>query len=445
MSLYLGDNLVSGVLTPIEPTRNIGQIIPSTIPLSDAGLHLLDGTLLQYGSYKDFIDYIANIYDNYVDYYGWYDSTNSMSAITTSATPSIGDIIYTWDSSTQIYVDAGNRVDSVSSNTISSGSYTFIRNSTYDIASGIFCSESEWQTSVTNYATCDKYVYNSTNNTVRLPKKASNNRYCIYSATLLNGFLRVYSDGWCEQGGTLPTATSWANSTVYLNREFINEDYIVTMLVGAQYSTGNDDKSCINTKTTSSFNVTNFNNNGLGNWYACGYTSILNYEQKRVYEYVVIANSVKTEIEVDIDEIATDLNGKADVDGSNMVSSVKNFDGQWISSISTLSTATAVNSYEISLSNYLPNDNYNYEVLISAKANRSSSGTCVLDFGSDIINTNLDDNSMNLVGCSGGNMDGSASVIPVGLGRKILFKIGGNAASWTYINAIAYRRIGTNS
>jgi hypothetical protein len=35
------------------------------------------------------------------------------------------------------------------------------------------------------------------------------------------------------------------------------------------------------------------------------------------YYYIVVANSTKTEIQSDIDEIATDLNGKLDTDGSN--------------------------------------------------------------------------------------------------------------------------------
>jgi hypothetical protein len=41
----------------------------------------------------------------------------------------------------------------------------------------------------------------------------------------------------------------------------------------------------------------------------------------KVLYYIVVATSTKTDIEVDIDEIATDLNGKADVDLSNVPTS----------------------------------------------------------------------------------------------------------------------------
>lgn len=45
--------------------RNIGEIVTSTIPLTDAGLHLLDGALIDgSGGYADFVDYIADLYNN---------------------------------------------------------------------------------------------------------------------------------------------------------------------------------------------------------------------------------------------------------------------------------------------------------------------------------------------------------------------------------------------
>lgn len=46
-------------------SRNIGEIVASTIPLTDAGLHLLDGTQLSgSGIYSAFVDYIGNLYDS---------------------------------------------------------------------------------------------------------------------------------------------------------------------------------------------------------------------------------------------------------------------------------------------------------------------------------------------------------------------------------------------
>ena len=82
--------------------RNVGEIFPALLPVTDAGAHLLDGSLILGGGiYQGFVDYIANIISIYPD---------------------------------------------------------------------ISTTESAWQSSVSTYGSCGKFVYDSTNNTVRLPK-----------------------------------------------------------------------------------------------------------------------------------------------------------------------------------------------------------------------------------------------------------------------------------
>ena len=50
------------------PTHLIGEIVTSPIPLSDGGLHLLDGTLLSgSGAYSTFVEYMASLVSNYSD------------------------------------------------------------------------------------------------------------------------------------------------------------------------------------------------------------------------------------------------------------------------------------------------------------------------------------------------------------------------------------------
>ena len=70
MSLYLGDQLISGINTASQG-RVIGQIIQSTIPLNDAGLHLADGSTLNgEGVYKDFYEYMLNGNENAIKFRG---------------------------------------------------------------------------------------------------------------------------------------------------------------------------------------------------------------------------------------------------------------------------------------------------------------------------------------------------------------------------------------
>lgn len=238
MSLYLGNNLVSGVATPIEGARNIGQIIQSTVPLTDAGLHLLDGSLISgSGSYADFVTYMAGLVSSYSD---------------------------------------------------------------------CFCSEADWQTSVTNYGVCGKFVYDSVNNTVRLPKY-SNKIYTSGIAStapvLGNGMTLGLTDG--THNGSLGTGTVSAH--IYLGGATNYGDNVSTSGAGgAAFSSGakigittNGDKSGIIAQLS---NIT---------------ASIDGYY------YIVTVTSTKTEIEVDIDEIATDLNGKADTDFTNITNTAK--------------------------------------------------------------------------------------------------------------------------
>ena len=253
MSLYLGNNLISGVATPIEGARNIGQIVQSTIPLTDAGLHLLDGSLISgSGAYSDFVTYIAGLVSSYPD---------------------------------------------------------------------LFATESDWQTSVTTYGSCDKYVYDSVNNTVRLSKRTSEHGALIKSYSSGNSWYRIYQDGWCEQGGYIAYLTQ-QYAQYSLLQSYKDSNYSVY----ASYAGINGNTSSYSGRyvipakpyDNSKFLTALYAANEACYWFACGYTDISDYQYSPVYEYIVIATSTQTQVEVDINEIMTDLNGKADIDLSNI-------------------------------------------------------------------------------------------------------------------------------
>lgn len=215
------------------PSRNIGEIVASTLPLTDAGLHLLDGALIDgYGIYSAFVDYIASIYD-------------------------------------------------------ASASY--------------FCTEAEWQQSVTDYGVCGKFVYNSVNNTVRLPKVTG----------ILEGTTDVTALGdLVEQFVRLPNITGgYVQARIYTNSPF-NNCYGAFRLAGNAgdlYNAGNSDSHYADFDASRSSSV--YSGNGTD--------TVIQPQAIKYYYYIVIATSTKTDIQVDIDEIATDLNGKADTDFTN--------------------------------------------------------------------------------------------------------------------------------
>lgn len=244
-------------------SRNIGEVVQSTIPLTDAGLHLLDGSLISSGSYSAFVDYIGDLYD--------------------------------------------------------SGS-----------ATNCFCSEADWQTSNTNYGSCDKYVYDSINGTVRLPKRTTEHGDLIKSYSSGSDWYRIYSDGWCEQGGVSQSAGDNTQNTIMLLKSYKDTNYSILFAQNAGVEGSYTNGCTAKDKTTSSF-VLVYRTGGTASfyWQACGYVDVSDYQYSPIYEYIVIATSVKTQIEVDIDEIATDLNGKADVDLTNVNNSGTSLGAGW--------------------------------------------------------------------------------------------------------------------
>lgn len=233
----------------VAKTRIVGEIIESTIPLTNAGLHLLDGSIIiGNGVYSEFVTYMAGLVNTHPE---------------------------------------------------------------------IFTTETDWQNSVSTFGVCGKFVYDSVNNAVHLPSFSSQRRYLISTYENGDNWYRIYSDGWCEQGGRV-TVTSNIWETVTLLKPFLDTNYTLTggsVEPDSSYST-NPYSVAFKNYTTTTFETSQHDDNsvnkGTWSWIAQGYIDISTYKVIPLYEYIVVANTVKTPIEVDIDEIATDLNAKVD-------------------------------------------------------------------------------------------------------------------------------------
>lgn len=210
--------------------RNIGEVVTSAIPLTDAGLHLLDGSLLSgSGIYAAFVSYIASIYNSSLNY---------------------------------------------------------------------FCTEAQWQQSVTTYGVCGKFVYDSVNNTVRLPKVTG----------IIEGTVDVSALGDLVEAG-LPNITG--TSTGFLGATSATS-------TGAFYNTG---WAQMNQNAGATGNGFGFDASRSNSIY--GNSNTVQPQSVKIFYYIVVATATKTNIQVDIDEIATDLNGKADVDLTNTTNQAK--------------------------------------------------------------------------------------------------------------------------
>ena len=104
----------------------------------------------------------------------------------------------------------------------------------------------------------------------RVKLDGSNAEFPYVIETYVNGtsWYRVYSDGWCEQGGYVD-AQAVATTTISLLKPYSNVQY--TILLTNLY-TGNE-KNAVHVKvvTQSSFTYFSENTNGNAYWQACGY------------------------------------------------------------------------------------------------------------------------------------------------------------------------------
>lgn len=239
------EQLLTAVMKLINQSSGhlIGEIVQSSIPLTYAGVHLLDGSLIDgNGVYKNFVDHMATLY---------------------TEEPTL------------------------------------------------FITESAYQQAITDYGVCSKFVYDATNRTIRLPKLYSATRYLIKSYNSGGFWYRIYSDGWCEQGGIAVNNTgNVVDLTINLLQEFNDNNYI---LLGTQQRNINsiDSYPRILEKTTTTAKFRADTNSEI-NWEAKGYTSITDYKVAPFYMYITLTTAAKTNIEVDIDNIITDLNDKVD-------------------------------------------------------------------------------------------------------------------------------------
>lgn len=213
----------------VGSVRNIGELVKAIVPISDASLHLLDGSLLSgSGIYAGFVTYMAGLVSGYPN---------------------------------------------------------------------AFTTEAAWQSSVSTYGVCGKFVYDSTNNTIRLP--------------LITGFIEGTTNtaalGDLVAAG-LPNITgSFNGSQLY---DYSTGSVADPYADGAFQVGGSQSKPTPNSSQDYSQDGFSFDASRSNAIY--GNSNTVQPQSIKALYYIVIASTVKTDIEIDIDEIVTDLNGKVD-------------------------------------------------------------------------------------------------------------------------------------
>jgi len=221
-------NNIDDINSILKSARTVGEIVQSTIPLTSAELHLLDGGLiLAGGSYNAFYLHMKGLYDG-----GLYPN--------------------------------------------------------------IFETEVNWQASVSTYGVCGKFVFID-GVSVRLPKITGFVEGTITPTNLGN----LTEAGLPNITGTISTSGANSGSTGCVTYS------TPSTALEAGNAGGNLQVFTINASLSSSI---------------YGSSTTVQPQSIKVLYYICVATSVKTDIVVDIDNIITDLNSKADKNLSNVTS-----------------------------------------------------------------------------------------------------------------------------
>lgn len=321
-------NVISatGEITPSNgssSTKTVGQIFSSLFPLEDAGLHLLDGSLINGdGIYKSFVDHIANLdlssswfmqptpETNWTQPVITSNGTIGGSSFAVSATQSHeGNPAHKmFDNNTNgNWVSAGVEDDLILYNPtpiriIKLGMTNRNESPVRPIANG------------TIYGSNDGNVYTeitSFTNTVETQSGtwsvdlSNNANYYKYYKLSLVGVAMYCSLNAMAITAKLIGATAEQNWQTFVQKNGMCGKFVYD--------------SSANTvrlpKITGYLDGT-LNPEILGDLVEINIgTSNIKLKGTKVYHYIVVATSTKTDIEVNIDNIVTDLNNKADKDG----------------------------------------------------------------------------------------------------------------------------------
>ena len=162
----------------------------------------------------------------------------------------------------------------------------FTITATYLDIPSMFTTEANWQTSVTNYGVCGKFVYDSVNNTVRLPKITGFTEGTI-DPTVLGDLVEAGLPN-IESGFALQYPNDGYKHNITYRETADKRGSAVP-------SFGNVSQIEIDASLSNSI---------------YGNSTTVQPQSIKVLYYIVIATTTKTDIQVDIDEVMTDLNGK---------------------------------------------------------------------------------------------------------------------------------------
>lgn len=159
--------------------------------------------------------------------------------------------------------------------------------------------ESDWQTSVTTYGECGKFVYDSVNNTLRLPKLTS----FVQATNSANELGSLVEAGLPNITGNFITVSALNETGAFASNALGSKGY--GLVSGSDFAEVN-----LSFKASRESSI-------------YGNSNTVQPQAIKYYFYIVVGTVSKTDIQIDIDNVMADLALKADTDLSNINTSAK--------------------------------------------------------------------------------------------------------------------------
>lgn len=289
------------------------------------------------------------------------------------------------------------------------------------------------------------FVLNTSDETFRCPLKTKE-LTIVEEYTDGTSWYRVYSDGWCEQGGQLSLGTANAYVPITLLKSYKDTSYSVTATnagATATSTTYNVKVGNNNTNTTDKVYLLCTNANTGVIWRTAGYLADSEWTQPYLYFY--IGETVQNANLINAGRFAEVKADKTAVDG------------QWVGlnpKITVFNKSFTKNVWEtFDLSNSLPDDNYNYELLCSFyfQTNDGAWQDTGFNIKTDIITAETRVCSVRTSGNESDKWRRTASgnfIVPIGVTRTLSGQFTTPSTTITtgnmILSIVGYRRLGTN-
>ena len=163
------------------------------------------------------------------------------------------------------------------------------------------------------------------------------------------------------------------------------------------------------------------------------------------YLYYCVGNTVVNNAKIDAGGLVSQMELKANTSLDNLNDSAKTyFDGQWTPKGIELFSTTKDQTVEVSLADYLPVDNFAYEVMVTGLAYTSStSGSgVVIDVGTSLVEQFVITYARTRA--SAQVQSGATTVTPIGVDRKMTIDVAITSGGTGKIQLTGYRRLGTS-